>query len=110
MRAEPRRECLPLFRFLLTSLTGPSRCLSPQRPSRWAKLIGLYRWLARHPHFHLHFAPTGASWINLVERWFAALTDKQAAAGRASLRRTTSPFMVVLYRTRFPKHAKEISR
>src|SRR5882724_12909036 len=27
-------------------------------------------WLKRHPRFHLHFVPTGASWINLVERWF----------------------------------------
>jgi hypothetical protein len=26
---------------------------------------------------HLHFTPTGASWINLVERWFATLTEKQ---------------------------------
>ena len=25
-------------------------------------------WLARHPHFHLHFTPTGSSWINQVER------------------------------------------
>ena len=27
----------------------------------------IHRWLARHPHFHLHFTPTGASWINPVE-------------------------------------------
>jgi transposase len=31
-------------------------------------------WLTRHPRFHLHFTPTGASWINLVERCFAELT------------------------------------
>jgi transposase len=35
------------------------------------------RWLVRHPRFHLHFTPTGASWLNLVERWFALLTQKQ---------------------------------
>jgi transposase len=31
-------------------------------------------WLARHPRFRLHFTPTGSSWINQVERWFAYLT------------------------------------
>jgi transposase len=39
------------------------------------------RWLARHPRFHLHFTPTGASWINMVERWFATLTEKQIRRG-----------------------------
>jgi len=32
-------------------------------------------WLAKHPRFHLHFTPTGASWMNLVERFFADLTQ-----------------------------------
>jgi len=41
----------------------------------------IHRWLARHPRAHLHFTPTGASWINLVERWFAALTEKQLRRG-----------------------------
>jgi transposase len=41
------------------------------------KTPAIQRWLLRHPRFHLHFTPTGASWLNLVERWFAALTDKQ---------------------------------
>src|SRR5262249_2762454 len=27
-------------------------------------------WLARRPHYHVHFTPTSASWINQVERWF----------------------------------------
>jgi transposase len=35
------------------------------------------RWLASHPRFHLHFTPTSSSWINLVERWFAELTNKK---------------------------------
>ena len=38
-------------------------------------------WLAKRPRFHLHFTPTSASWLNLVERWFAALTDKQLRRG-----------------------------
>jgi transposase len=39
------------------------------------------RWLLRHPRVHLHFTPTGSSWMNLVERWFAALTEKQLRRG-----------------------------
>jgi len=39
------------------------------------------RWLAKRPHYHLHFTPTSASWLNLVERWFAALTEKQIRRG-----------------------------
>jgi transposase len=41
----------------------------------------IQRWLARHPRYHVHFTPTGTSWINLVERWFAALTEKQLRRG-----------------------------
>ena len=41
----------------------------------------VHRWLAWHPWFHVHFTPTGASWLNLVERWFAALTEKQIQRG-----------------------------
>src|SRR5438094_2657721 len=39
------------------------------------------RWLAKRPRFHLHFTPTSASWLNLVERWFAELTEKQIRRG-----------------------------
>jgi len=39
------------------------------------------RWLARHPRFHVHFTPTSASWLNLVERWFALLTERQIKRG-----------------------------
>jgi len=40
------------------------------------KTPAIQRWLLRHPRFHLHFTPTGASWLNLVERWFATLTER----------------------------------
>jgi transposase len=33
------------------------------------------RWLAKHPRFHLHFTPTSSSWLNLIERFFADLTE-----------------------------------
>jgi transposase len=39
------------------------------------------RWLAAHPRFHLHFTPTGASWLNLVERWFSELTARKLRRG-----------------------------
>jgi len=35
------------------------------------------RWLERHPRFWLHFTPTGASWLNMVEAWLSILTEKQ---------------------------------
>jgi len=35
------------------------------------------QWLLRHPRFHLHFTPTSSSWLNLVERWFAELTNRK---------------------------------
>jgi transposase len=45
------------------------------------KTPAIKRWLLRHPRFHLHFTPTGASWLNLVERWFAELTTKRIKRG-----------------------------
>ena len=41
----------------------------------------IQRWWAKRPRFHLHVTPTSASWLNLVERWFAALTTKQLRCG-----------------------------
>jgi len=41
----------------------------------------IHRWLLRHPRFHLHFTPTYSSWMNLVERWFAELTNKWLRRG-----------------------------
>ncbi len=38
-------------------------------------------WLARHPRFHVHFTPTGSSWINQVERWFELLTGQMLRRG-----------------------------
>jgi transposase len=45
------------------------------------KTAAIKRWLAKRPRFHVHFTPTSASWINLVERWFATLTVKQIRRG-----------------------------
>ena len=45
------------------------------------KTAAVKAWLARRSHWHVHFTPTSASWINQVERWFAELTRKQLQRG-----------------------------
>jgi transposase len=45
------------------------------------KTPAIKRWLAAHPRFVLHFTPTSSSWLNLVERWFAELTNKLLRRG-----------------------------
>jgi transposase len=45
------------------------------------KTPSVQRWLVRHPRFTLHFTPTYSSWLNLVERWFAELTQKWLKRG-----------------------------
>ncbi|BCJ75888.1 IS630 family transposase [Catellatospora sp. IY07-71] len=45
------------------------------------KTPAVKRWLLRNRRFHLHFTPTGASWLNLVERFFAEITDKLIRRG-----------------------------
>ena len=37
----------------------------------------IQKWLLKHPRFCLHFTPTSSSWLNLVERWFAELTNRK---------------------------------
>jgi transposase len=41
------------------------------------KTTAVHQWLLRHERFHFHFTPTYGSWMNLVERWFSALTTKK---------------------------------
>jgi len=38
-------------------------------------------WLAKHPRFHIHFTPTSASWLNMVERFFRDLTQRELRRG-----------------------------
>lgn len=38
-------------------------------------------WLAKHPCFNLHFTPTSASWVNMVERFFRGITEEQIHRG-----------------------------
>ena len=45
------------------------------------KHAAVKKWLAKHPRFHLHFTPTGASWLNMVERFFRDVTEKRLRRG-----------------------------
>ncbi len=41
----------------------------------------IHRWLAKRPRYHVHFTPTSASWLNLVECWFSLLQRRELARG-----------------------------
>jgi transposase len=45
------------------------------------KTPAVKRWLKRHPRFHLHFTPTSASWLNMVERFFGLITEDRIRRG-----------------------------
>ena len=45
------------------------------------KTAPIRNWFAKRPRFHVHFTPTYGSWVNLVERWFAELTNKRIRRG-----------------------------
>jgi transposase len=55
------------------------------------------QWLAEHPRFHLHFTPTSASWLNLIERWFAVISQQSIRRGSfntvAELERAITRFL-----------------
>jgi transposase len=63
------------------------------------KTAAVRNWLARRPHYHVHFTPTSASWINQVERWFAELTRKQLRRGvHTSIRQLESDIRAFIER------------
>ena len=45
------------------------------------KTAAVKRWFLRHPEYHVHFTPTSASWLNQVERFFAAITEQRIRRG-----------------------------
>jgi transposase len=65
----------------------------------------IQRWLVRHPRFHVHFTPTGAAWLNLVERFFAAITEKQIRRGvhRSTRELETAIYRYIEHQNRSPK-------
>jgi len=59
------------------------------------KTPAIRRWLVRRPRYHVHFTPTSSSWLNLVERWFSALTTQQLRRG---VHRSTRELEAAIYR------------
>ena len=45
------------------------------------KTPAIQDWLARHPRFHVHFTPTGSSWMNQAGHWFGYLSDQKIRRG-----------------------------
>src|SRR5437879_8282538 len=45
------------------------------------KTVLIRKWMLKRPRFHVHYTPTYGSWLNLVERWFAELTNKRIRRG-----------------------------
>ena len=41
------------------------------------KTSAIRHWFGRRPRWHVHFTPTGSSWLNMVERFFAEITERQ---------------------------------
>ena len=60
-------------------------------------------WLEAHPRVHFHFTPTGASWLNLVERFFAEITRKRLRRG--SFR--SVPALIAVIRSYVREHNKD---
>jgi transposase len=84
-----------------------SECLSRHRHQEWLKFLKLIKsevpkdkevhlicdnyathkhakvkaWAKKNPRFHFHFTPTGASWLNMVERFFRDLSEKAIRRG-----------------------------
>lgn len=45
------------------------------------KTVEVCKWLEKRPHWHAHFTPTHASWLNQVERFFALVTNERIRRG-----------------------------
>ena len=69
------------------------------------KVSKVRTWLARHPRYHVHFTPTNASWLNLVERLFAEVTERCVRRGSHTAVRALEKAMLAYLdqRNRDPK-------
>lgn len=70
------------------------------------KVAKVRSWLARHPRYHVHFTPTSGSWLNLVERLFAEVTERCVRRGSHTAVRFLEKAMLdyLHRRNRNPKH------
>lgn len=81
LQAHRHREFLAFLR-LIDRETPPGldlhlvldNCATHNRPK-------VHAWLAKRPRFHLHSAPTSASWLNQMERWFALIRQRAIKRG-----------------------------
>lgn len=75
-------------------------------------------WFSANPRFQVHFTPTSASWLNLVERWFALITSQTIRRGSfdsvRSLERAINHYLAHWNETpkpfRWTKSARQITR
>lgn len=69
------------------------------------KTPAIRAWFARRSRWHVHFTPTGASWLNMVERFFAELTERQIKRGahRSTKELETAVMAYIEHRNRDPK-------
>ncbi len=69
------------------------------------KVTKVKAWLARHPRYHVHFTPTSGSWLNLVERLFAEVTERCVRRGSHTAVRALEQAMLAYLdqRNRDPK-------
>ncbi len=55
--------------------------ISGMQLARTHKVAKVQNWLARHPRYHVHFTPTSGSWLYVVERLFAEITERCVRRG-----------------------------
>ena len=83
-RCQPRQRAKEFIRFLDTIDESVPSDLDVHLildNSSTHKTDEVKRWLLRRPRYHMHFTPTSSSWLNLVERFFSALTEQQLRRG-----------------------------
>jgi hypothetical protein len=61
------------------------------------KHAAVQRWLDRHPRFHVHFTPTGSSWLNMVERFFRDLTVNRIRRGHSQAFPISKPLSTIMF-------------
>ena len=79
--APPSQGVLKCLRRIDRAVPGPRDVHQVLDNYATHKTPEVQAWLAKHPRFKRHFTPTGASWLNLVERFFAGITSKRIRRG-----------------------------
>jgi transposase len=64
------------------------------------KTSAIRHWCARRARWRVHFTPTGSSWLNMVERFFAVITERQSKRGVHRSERELEPVILAYIETR----------